>query len=292
MYLSKTRKIQLEEQYNLLLTEPRIQELRSRASRWVFLRLARIQQIGLLEELGITAVQWRMFQQGQDPKTAELVLKHTGLSRERTRQYRLLEKADPETAATWLIRQMLEREQRDFYTRIGISRHAWERFVNCSAYTNESTIDQIVQGLSLTPEEEQEFRALVFRDTFEVTGALKEKIRGEIAEQNVSISQFLERAELSENAWVPFGSNTKKLPTSQQTLLKLILGTEMNEAEGRSFLNLVQSDFVMRRDLAVLLCIQAGIYDKAEIYYVLEFFARGYGKERFFRNLYADPGLE
>ena len=292
MYLSTTRKVQLEEQYNLLLTEPRIQELRGRASRWVCLRLARMQQVGLLSKLNISAVQWRMFQQGQDPKTAELVLDYAGLSRERTRQYRLLAKADPETAATWLIRQMLEREQRDFYTRIGISRHAWERFINCSAYTNESTIEQIARGLGLTQQEEQEFRSLVFRDTFAVTAPLKERVRWEIARQEVSISQFLERAELSDNAWVPFGSNTKNLPTSQQTLLKLILGAEMQEAEGRSLLELVSSDFVMRRDLAVLLCMREGIYDKTEIYYILEFFAQGYGKERFFRNLYADPGLE
>jgi len=162
MYLSKTRKIQLEEQYNLLLTEPRIQELRSRASRWVFLRLARIQQIGLLEELGITAVQWRMFQQGQDPKTAELVLKHTGLSRERTRQYRLLEKADPETAATWLIRQMLEREQRNLEQSMTLCQELQRMDVPVAALDTEAILarmeDMEKGGTSFQNKQEQDIR--------------------------------------------------------------------------------------------------------------------------------------
>ena len=113
-----------------------------------------------------------------------------------------------------------------------------------------------------------------------------------ILKQFDTITGFFLDAEISENAWEPFRTNPKGLPTSQSTLLKLILGLHMTKPEGCDLLHRVNSDFVMRRDLAALICIRNRIFTPEECFYILEFFAEGYGGERYYRNLFTDPALK
>ena len=87
-------------------------------------------------------------------------------------------------------------------------------------------------------------------------------------------------------AWEPFRENSKDRLSSQATLLKLVIGLSMDCDEGSSFLSRVESGFIVRRDLVVRSCIACGIYDVYELYDILELFAKGYGGERLYQNLY------
>lgn len=282
----------LEEQINLLLCEPERGEIRYRAVNWVVGRLKADLVKEIREACDITPGQWEAFLAGKEPifsRVQQKLFSFWSFSRQEKQELRLLGKVDKAAVAGRMLDYLLKKERTAFQKRAGITATAWSRFLNCSSYTQDGVIDQIISGLELTKAEEELFRRLVFRDTFSVSQDLKDHVRELILGKKPSISGFLLDAQLSENAWEPFRTNPKNLPTSQATLLKIILGLCLPETGGTDLLRRVDSDFVMRRDLAVLICIRGGIFDIDTIYYILEFFAEGYGGERYFRNLYRDP---
>lgn len=292
MELSGKEKVWLLEQMNLLVTDPELSAVRSRAAVWVTDRLKQelLNQIQAVCE--ITPDQWNSFTAGQEPdfsQTQAKIYENFPFSRAEKQEMKILARTDKTAVAQRMLTYLLKKARTAFQKQAGITATAWSGFLNCSRYTQDGVLDQIISGLGLCSQEAAEFRALAFRDTFSVDQDLKDHVRDLILDKNPSLSAFLLDSQLSENAWEPFRTNPKNLPTSQATFLKIILGLRSNQAEGRDLLHRVNSDFVMRRDLAVLICIRTKIFDIHTIYYILEFFAEGYGGERYFRNLYSDP---
>ena len=292
-YTSTNEKIWLEEQMNLLLADPALAKIRYRASHWVLKRLEDRIKGQLCDLCGLTPEQWESFLTGQEPefsRVQQAAFANFKISRDEKRELRMLADAGKDASAERMMAYLVKKEAEAFRKQAAITDPAWRRFINCSSYTSDEVASRIENALQLTPDEKKTFRALIFQDTFQTTQKLKEYVREQIDERKTTITAFLQKAEISENAWEPFRTNIKNLPTSQATLLKLIVGLEADQEKGSALLHKVNSDFVMRRDLAILICIQNEIYDIEKVYYVLEFFANGYGGERFYRNLYSDPG--
>lgn len=290
MGLTNQEKIYLTHQMNWLSNEPELAAIRYRAVNWVDARL----EENILADHQLTRKQWEDFLSGRDPEfknVKQRLLDNFHFSQEVQKELSLLEKSDLPLAqrqaaiAARMKAYIMKKERVAFRERAGITATAWQRFMNVSGYTSDDVVEQITKGLSLTQEEAKAFRKLVFHDTFS-TENIKEYVRELIKGKNPSIENFLLNAEISDNAWEPFRTNSKGLPTSQATLLKIILGLKMDRMGGRDLLGRVNSDFVMRRDLVVLICIGSGIYEPEKCYYILEFFAANPGSRPYYRNLF------
>lgn len=292
MKLSDQEKRYFIEEMNTLLADKELREIRNRAVAWVDFRLETELVRRLEEQSGVTWELWERFLKGDEEVFFDVqkkLFETCKFSRDEKRELHVLSQMDPAGAAQRMKAYLMKKERTAFQKRAKISAMSWSRFLKVSTYTSDLVTDQIVDVLCLTETEEAELRELIFRDTFPVKEELKEHVRDLIKENHTSIYDFLMDAELSENAWEPFRTNPKNLPTSQGTLLKLIIGLHMDRSAGREFLRWVNSDFVMRRDLAVLVCLNNRIFGPDECFYILEFFAEGDVGERYYRNLYTDP---
>ena len=292
MKLLDREKIYFVEEMNQLLADKELREIRNRAVNWVDSRLEQEFVQRLEEQRGITWDLWDLFLNGDAVVFSDVQKKlyeACRFSRDEKRELSVLSDIDKVAAAKRMRTYLLKKERTAFQKRAGISAMSWSRFLNVSAYTSDRVTEQIAAALQLNKEEETELRKLMFRDTFSVREELKEHVRDLIKKNHSSIYDFLMDAELSENAWEPFRTNPKQLPTSQGTLLKLIIGLHMDRSAGREFLHRVHSDFVMKRDLAVLICLKNRIFGPDECFYILELFAGGFEGERYYRNLYTDP---
>lgn len=297
MELTVQEKIYLIEQMNNLNNDPLINAVRYRAVKWVNARLESALVAKIQADCGLSSEQWENFVLGQDPafqNVRQALLNSFFFSREEQRKLCLMGKNDKlplaklqANIAAEMKAYLMNKERIEFRKMAEITPAAWQRFMDVSGYTSNSVIDQIADALALTAEESEIFRALVFHDTFNVTDDFKKYIRKNIKDKELSFSEFLLNAEISKNAWEPFLPDSKKLTTSQATLLKLILGLRMDQPSGGELLHRVNSDFVMRRDLAVLICINSGIFEPEECFYILEFFAEGYGGERCYKNIFS-----
>lgn len=299
MGLTKEEKIYLIQQMNLLINDPELAAIRYRAVSWVNAQLESGLMAKIRADHGLSAARWEAFLSGQitEPEfknVQQILFDKFPFSREEQNELRLLEKSDQplETIAARMKEYLMKKERVAFRNRAGITATAWQRFINVSGYTGDDVIDKIIKALDLTEEEADFFRTLVFHDTFSTTDDFKKYVRKLMEDKKLSVSQFLLNAELSENAWEPFRTNSKGLPTSQATLLKIILGLQMDRPGGRELLHKVNSDFVMRRDLAVLICINSRIFEPENCYYILEFFAKSPGDRPYYRNLFSDPNKQ
>lgn len=291
MKLTNQQKVYFIKQMNRLVNDPELAAVRYRAVSWVNAQL----ESGLIAKLradhGLTMAQWEAFLSGQDPAfqdVKQMLLDTFSFSDSEQKELRLLEKSgQPLNAIAARMKEYLMKKERvAFRNRAGITATAWQRFINVSGYTGDDVIDKIINALDLTEEKAAFFRTLVFHDTFSTTDDFKKYVRNLIEGKELTVSEFLNNAELSKNAWEPFRTNPKDLPTSQATLLKMILGLRMDRPGGRELLHQVNSDFVMRRDLAALICIDSGIFEPENCYYILDFFAKSPGGRPYYRNLF------
>lgn len=299
MKLTNQKKVNLSEQMNLLVNDPELAAIRYRASNWVNAQLEGAMIAKIQADHGLSMAQWEAFLSGQDPAfkdVKQMLLDTFSFSDSEQKELRLLEKGgQPLNAIAARMKEYLMKKERvAFRNRAGITATAWQRFINVSGYTGDDVIDKIINALDLTEEEAAFFRTLVFHDTFSTTDDFKKYVRKLIEDKKredkkFSVSKFLLNAELSKNAWEPFQTNPKDLPTSQATLLKIILGLQMDRPGGRELLHQVNSDFVMKRDLAALICIDSGIFEPENCYYILDFFAKAPGGRPYYRNLFSDP---
>ncbi len=296
MELTNQEKIYLIEQMNRLINDPELAAVRYRAANWVNARLEGALIAGIRADNGLSVAQWEAFLSGQIPEpefknVQQRIFDKFRFSREEKNELRLMEKSGQplKAIAARMKEYLMKKERVEFRKQAGITATAWQRFINVSGYTGDSVVDMIANALHLSPEETAFFKSLVFHDTFSTSADLKKYVRKLIEGKKVSISHFLLSAGLSENAWEPFQTNPRGLPTSQATLLKIILGLQMDCPKGRDLLHQVNSDFVMRRDLAVLICIGSGIFEPENCYYILEFFAKSPGERPYYRNLFSDP---
>ncbi len=295
MRLSDWEKLYFIEEMNQLLADPELLRIRCRAVNWVDDRLEQNLLDRLKKQGEITDESWNLFLQGDETVFFDVQKRLFGayhFSRDEKRELSVLSENYKAAAAERMRTYLLKKERTAFQKQAGISAMSWSRFLKVSAYTSDRVTEQIADRLGLSDEERTELRNLVFRDTFPVSEEFKEHVRDLIKENHTSIYEFLMDAGLSENAWEPFRTNPKQLPTSQGTLLKLIIGLHMDRMGGEKLLHRVNSDFVMRRDLAALICLNNRIFEPDVCFYILELFAGGVTEERYYRNLYTDPVLK
>lgn len=302
--LQRDKYVQIEEILNQLQRSPDIRRRRSQAADWVCDRLQRQTECEFLTLLGISKAEWQQLQKGNEADFRKMIDKIVdslhiqelssehkdtlSLSGRKKREFEALAAASPKVAAQWLTDYLTERARISFCKTAGISPATWKRFAECTVYTSEQNIDRIVQTLELNKKDADAFRAMVVRELFYDLSRLRPDLTRRIKEANLTISEFLSRAFISERAWKPFSSDRGNRPTSQGTLLKIIICLAMTPDEGKEFLALVNSTFVMRRDLVVLACMCRGIYDVYEVSDILEAFSQGYGGEKLYGNLYSN----
>lgn len=302
--LQRNKYIQIEEILNGLQSSPDIRRRRSQAADWVCGRLQRQKEGELLTLLDISEAEWQQVQKGDEAACRKLAGQLMGrlhtmtsssekadplmLSGRKRKEFEALAAASPEGAVQWFTEDLAKRARIAFCKKAGIAPATWQRFAECTVYTSEQNINRIVGTLGLSEEDNAEFRALVIRELFNDLSRLRPELTRRLKEANLTVPEFLDRSFISEKAWKPFSRVGGGRPASQGTLLKIIIGFTMTPGDGREFLALVGSSFVMRRDLVVLSCMCCGIYDVYELSDILEAFSHGYGGEKLYGNLYTN----
>ena len=104
------------------------------------------------------------------------------------------------------------------------------------------------------------------------------------------MSDFLNYAFVGKEAWESFypieDESFKEKKTSQDTLLKLVIGFGLDETGAWDFMDTAKSAFAVRRDLVVLSCIRRAYTNPMQVQEILDFFAEGSNGERYYTNPY------
>ena len=118
---------------------------------------------------------------------------------------------------------------------------------------------------------------------------LQEEKSSKKTEIHIPVDAFLKDSRISQKKWGAFRINSKEQSISQGTLLQMIIGLQMAEADGTRFLQNVNSDFIMYRDCVVLACIRNEIRDVDQFIYYLDHYN---GQEYLprYKNPYAKDG--
>lgn len=242
-----------------------------------------------LDECGITPELRARLDDGDETAVCQLLeaaQQDLKLPDVRVRQLRNMAQLMPEGMVTVLRDYLLDKSMTAFGESLGVSTATWRRFANCSGYTSAGTAARIADALELSASERQAFLKLVVRDQFEVVEAFKKKLRSYIKARGMKLSAFCNQAQIGKKAWEPFQKNSQNAVTSQDTLLKLAIGLALPEEKAKDFLALVNSRFVMLRDLVVLACIRCNIYEIGQLRDILDRYANEDSPEPRFRNLY------
>lgn len=293
---SEINYVRLEEQLNRLLYDPEIRALRGALPAYVTGKL-REGMTSRLRELGFTPAAEAEFLSAQAVRTTrvfQLVQDHQeqiGLSGRMLRQFRMMAGADRPGALAFLQEVLLEKEQIRFRQEAGIPAKVWLNFLNCRNLTGEATLEKMRSALGLSPEECAQFNSRAIRCVFSVNEALREEVHRLREGTGMSVSQFLVYAWISKDAWEAFyparqAGEQEHRQTSQETLLKLLIGYGLDEDAARAFLGIAGSAFVVRRDLVVLSGVRCGYCQPMQIQEILEFFSLGRDGQRYFDNLY------
>ena len=296
MYSSGTVSfVKIEEELNELLRDDRIRALRTALMDFVTERL-RERVLVRLEEAGFD----RELKQGylaKDPVKTEAFYQLLQDQREflgiSLKQLQLLKrngKASRECGWECLLDIQLEEEILRFRKEAGIAAKVWLSFRNHTALPGEATLEKLRSHLTLTPEQQQEFDRRVIRYVFWVDHALREKVHKLRKQTGMSLSDFLTYAFIGKEAWEAFypleDESFIEKKTSQETLLKLVIGFGLSEEAAWQFMEVAKSAFVVRRDLVVLSCLRCQYTDPMEVQEILEFFAEDRNGERYYTNLY------
>lgn len=266
--------LKIEQMLNQLQADPDINRQRRLAPDWIDKRL---------RELAGTAL--KLPADTDSRERLEKLAEGLGLSGRKLREFRYLLSEDVPAAVEWLQEQLLAHDRIAFRKKAGIPAATWKRFYDVSAYVGDETVKRIVEGLALDEGEAAEFRALVIREVFQITKALRDSVWKNLENGKESITDFCIRAFISQNAWEPFRKKQEEGQTSQGTLLKMVIGFHLSRKAGEDFLAQVGSGFVMRRDLVVLASMLCEVYDVYTLHDILDFFAWSYG-EKLYGNLY------
>lgn len=296
MYSSGTVSfVKIEEELNELLRDDRIRALRTALMDFVTERL-RERVLVRLEEAGFD----RELKQGylaKDPAKTEAFYQllqdqreYLGISLKQLQLLKRNGKASRECGWECLLDIQLEEAILRFRKEAGIAAKVWLSFRNHTVLPGEATLEKLRSHLSLTPEQQQEFDRRVIRYVFWVDHALREKVHKLRKQTGMSLSDFLTYAFIGKEAWEAFypleDESFIGKKTSQETLLKLVIGFGLNEEAAWQFMEVAKSAFVVRRDLVVLSCLRCEYTDPMEVQEILEFFAEGRNGERYYTNLY------
>jgi len=250
------------------------------------------------------------------------------LSARQLSEFRKCAAVDPSAAVDIMKQHLLEKEILDFQKNCGIAPASWKRFREAYTYISEKDVRLIERGfadpqkmlsirdqyisekklvavckeLSLTSEEKRELRNLFILNSFTVTAAFRTEVGDCRTNTRLpdgtapGVSDFLIYARIGRDAWEAFyasGSNNEPSApkrTSQETLLKLVVGFGMCESCAKRFLEKIGSGFFMRRDLVVLSAIRCGWNQPILMEDILRFFSTGpHGEEYYYYgSLYRD----
>ena len=262
--------------------EPELGSVRKRARQWV-------DQFLLRQCAKRNPVLFRILSEGIGavcPDEISAQMDCMSFSARTKAEYRRLKKTQNEAAVQdFLIEQILKKERETLREKSGLPYRTWKRFEESNTCLSLSVIDRICEGLGLNTEEDAILRSLFIRDTFEVKEPLKIEVHMQIRKRKEQITDFQIRNEISPGAWVPYQAASENRFTSQETLLKMVIGFEFDRQDGKRFLAVPGSGFFMKRDMLVLACLELCIYDHERIYDILEEFAKD-GSLRLYANLY------
>lgn len=181
-----------------------------------------------------------------------------------------------EAALDDLLDYLLSKECILFYQRAKIAAKVWSCFINSTEPTGEITKQKIIQTLGLSQEEAAEFSKYVISHVIYVTKELREKVETLWDSTGMFLADFQNYACVGKEAWEAFYIS-KKDPaqlrrTSQDTLLKLVIGFGLDEEGAWDFMDTAQSAFIFRKDLVFLACVCCSHLDPVDVQQILEFF--------------------
>lgn len=296
MYNSETISfVKIEEELNELLRNEKIRKLRTALVDFITERL-RERVLVRLEETGFDAELKQGYLADDTAKTDafyQLLQENReflGISQKQMRELKRNAKASRECGWDYLLDIQLEEEILRFRKEAGIAAKVWLSFRNHTVLPGEATLEKLRSHLSLTAEQFLEFDRRVIRYVFWVDHALREQVHKLRKETGMSLSDFLNYAFIGKEAWEAFypleDESFREKKTSQETLLKLVIGFDLNETAAWQFMDIAKSAFVVRRDLVVLSCIRCEYSDPIQVQEILEFFAEGRNGERYYTNPY------
>lgn len=294
--------VRIEENINSLLYDPEISRYRSGLSDFVLQKL-RLRVRAWLERFGITSDSedeflsdkplgsTRLFQIVQQSR------EQLGLSNKMLSTFKLTAKLDRRGALAVLEDALLAKEMIAFRKEAAVSAKVWLNFIHCRNASGETTLNKIRSGLSLDEEDTLLFNSLVIHSVFYVDEAMRAEVRRLQKATGMTLTDFLIYSWISTDAWEAFypvrkpanadAPDADRKKTSQETLLKLVIGFGLDEEGAKEFMLTSHSMFVFRRDLVVLSGIRCGYRTPALMQEILEFFAQGYNGQRYYSNLYS-----
>lgn len=300
----------IEDRINELMKDGQILNKRLAAANQLrgFLENRGLQAI--LKEYEIKETEWQSFCQAEEPHYTQVKTRiFETLGRRDIRYFSMLEAVESKIhTAQKLSEKVWDKRVRtevtSFAKESGTTYNTIMRFFTGSWYTSQKALDSFADGMHLTGKERQSFLDSAPKGAFLVTPILLDKVNRELEAQGIGLIQFLDANYMTDGAWAPYrkekeekdaSAESRNRITTQDTLLKLAIGFKMTPDESKAFLQLVNSDFIMRLDVVILACIYCKIYEPEQLYYILEAFsldksANGYGKARF-SNLYAGYAL-
>ena len=288
--------VRLEEQLNRLLYDKEIRKLRSALPEYVTGKLrervsARLREMGVSPAVETEFLSARPILATQFFQIVQERQKELGLSGRKLREFRMTARVDRPGALAYFQEILLEKEQISFQKEAGIVAKVWLNFLHCRVLPGEATLKKLRHSLELTPEECVEFNRRVIQSVFPVDERLRKEVHSLREATGMTVSQFLVYAWISKDAWEAFypnrgdGARAAKR-TSQETLLKLVIGYGLEEEAARAFLAMAGSMFVVRRDLVVLSGIRCSYCQPMQMQEILEFFSQGTDGQPCYENLY------
>ena len=277
--------VELENTLNKLQRDARVRSYRNAPVNFVKMRLQKSVR-KKLEAAGLT----QQLEQGFLDKNPELTnafyrwLKENAeilnISQDAIRRIKRSAKSSDamarEAARDDLLDYLLSKEYVLFYQRAKIAAKVWSCFINSTEPTGEITKQKIIQTLELSREEAAEFGKYVISHVICVTKELREKVEALWSNTGMFLADFQNYACVGKEAWEAFyisKKNPEKLRrTSQDTLLKLVIGFGLDEEGAWDFMDTAQSAFIFRKDLVFLSCVCCDYLDPVDVQQILEFF--------------------
>lgn len=284
--------IHLEEELNNLLYDESIQAIRNGLVNFVFDRLRQRVRIRLDDiKLDIPG-----FLSGDPNKTDEfyqLLQTHQNalkISKNQMQELKRNAKYDRSCAVDFLMSVLVKKERIRFCETAGIAAKVWLPFENSTNLTGEATLNKIRTHLDLTPEEQLEFDRRIIRSVFYVHTNLRNTVHQLQKNTGMTLTEFLDYAFILKSAWEAFYKSNeepdKLKKTSQATLLKLVIGFDLDETGAWNFMDTAKSTFALRRDLVILSCIRGGYTDPIQVWEILDYFAQSDSDVPYYSNLY------
>ena len=284
----------LEEELNELRRDPRIRKRLTALTDFICERLGQRSE-DRLRRAGFDDAMKKGFLTGDSQQTKALYAlltekgKDLGFSLEALKRLKRTAKQDRAAALEELAQELLEAKKIRFRKEAGIDAKIWIPIINNMTQPGDATLEKISNGLALSEEDRAFFRGLVIASVFSVTNELRDDNQDYRKRTGMTLTDFLNYAVIGKDAWEAFylsktePGEPKK--TSQETLLKLVIGFGLDEPEAWAFLARVESGFVLRRDLVFLACIRQDHNNPLLMPEILDFF----GTDRWGQKLYSNP---